>query len=232
METKMELTGTLVAFDLDDTLVPEALFLRSGIEHVAMIIHKNFPEIEVMRAAGCMHMAVETRTNHYSALERLFDENGIRLKVDMKTIVEELRSHMPDVEIYHPAPSVISTLEELKERGATLALVTDGRSVTQRNKIRAAGLQPFIEDKNILISGETGQDKSHPYNFVMLMERNPEAKNFIYVGDNPRKDFLHPRLLGWRTFCVPSFPLSIHPHSSIPAGVFHIPSVQALTELL
>ncbi len=31
-------------------------------------------------------------------------------------------------------------------------------------------------------------------------QRYPNASQFIYIGDNPAKDFYWPRRLGWRTF--------------------------------
>lgn len=201
----------VVAFDLDDTLVPEALFIKSGILHVASFLHARHPKIPYLRIIGSMDTALMTYRNHYSALEALLKEFQLSNIVDMKEIVAEFRSHVPDPSVYHLAPSMIDVLNRLIcDSRVQIALITDGRSITQRNKINAAGLNAFIDDSDILISEETGHDKFDPDNFLHLMKKYAGAKSFHYVGDNPKKDFLHPSRLGWQTHLVHAFPLAVH----------------------
>lgn len=206
----------VVGFDLDDTLVPEALFLNSGIRHIASWLAERFPELSTQRVISCMDTAVMTHTNHYSALERLLDEAGLSDSVCMAEVVQEFRCHKPDPEIYHLFPSLNDTLKKLKdEEGTELVLITDGRSITQRHKIDAAGLHRYFDNDNILISGETGTDKFHPDNFLQVMRKYAGADEFHYVGDNPSKDFLHPLRLGWKVHQVHPFPLAVH-YQGIP----------------
>lgn len=157
-----------------------------------------------------MDTALMTRRNHYSSLESLLEEFNLTNSVDMKEIVAEFRSHFPDPSIYHPAPSMMDVLDELKHKGIKTALITDGRSITQRNKIKAAGLYSFFDDSDILISEETGHDKFDPDSFLHIMKKYAGASEFHYVGDNPPKDFLHPSKLGWHTHLVHAFPLAVH----------------------
>ncbi len=201
---------TLFTFDLDDTLVPEVLFLKSGIRHIAKTISERFPIITQFRIINRMDAAVMARQNHYSALETLLEEYGILSEIDMEEIVAEFRCHKPDPEIYHPAPSILLALENLRNQGIPLALITDGRSITQRNKINAAGLMSFFSDSDIIISEETGHDKKDPDNFLFIMKKYAGIKNFIYVADNPPKDFIQPQKLGWGTHLDHPFPLAIH----------------------
>lgn len=200
----------LVAFDLDDTLVPEVLFIKSGIHHIAEFLHNLYPILPKQRIIGTMETALMTRRNHYSALESLLDEYRLRGDTDMKAVVKEFRSHLPDPAIYHPTPSMIDVLENLKREGVPMALITDGRSITQRNKIRAAGLEAYFDNSDILISEETGHDKFDPDNFLHIMKKYAGVNEFHYVADNPPKDFLHPSRLGWQTHLVHSFPLAVH----------------------
>ena len=80
-----------------------------------------------------------------------------------------------------------------------LGLITDGRSNTQRAKIAALGLEKYFTPADIIISGETGQDKENQLPFRLMEERNPGETEFIYVGDNPAKDFRWPNRMGWET---------------------------------
>ncbi len=200
----------VVAFDLDDTLIPEALFIKSGIRHIARMLNNSFPKLPYMRIIDSMDAALMTRRNHYSALESLFEEFGMRESINMKDIVSEFRNHTPDHSIYHLSPSREEALSILLQMNIKLALVTDGRSFTQRNKIKAAGLYSYFEDSDILISEETGHDKYDPDNFFYIMKKFEGAEEFHYVADNPKKDFLHPSRLGWHTHLAHPFPLAVH----------------------
>lgn len=200
----------VVGFDLDDTIVPEVLFLKSGIRHIATLLHRKLPVLPELRIVSCMESAVFTRSNHYSALEALLDEYGMSDSVEMKKIVAEFRSHIPDPAIYHAPPSMLQLLTELRnDPDIRTVLITDGRSVTQRNKIAAARLDVFFND-DIYISEETGHDKTSPDNFLLVMKKYAGASEFHYVGDNPTKDFLQPSRLGWITNRAHRFPLMIH----------------------
>ncbi|MDE6290889.1 MAG: HAD family hydrolase [Muribaculaceae bacterium] len=206
----------VVGFDLDDTLIPEFLFIRSGIHHISQWLHKRYPKLPKPRIIGCMETAAMVGRNHYSALETLLAEFGLTDKVDMKEVVAEFRRHMPDPSIYHLAPSIARTLQDLKHNPEiSLVLITDGRSITQRNKLKAAGLEDYFDDSCIYISEETGHDKSAPDTFLQVMEKYAGATEFHYTGDNPQKDFLHPSRLGWQTHQVRPFPVMIH-HQGIP----------------
>jgi putative hydrolase of the HAD superfamily len=54
----------------------------------------------------------------------------------------------------------------------------------------------------LVVTDDWGRDrwKPHPIGFEHIMEqlRGP-ADGYVYIGDNPRKDFIAPRSLGWRT---------------------------------
>jgi len=42
------------------------------------------------------------------------------------------------------------------------------------------------------------------------MDKFPERKRFLYVGDNSKKDFVAPNRLGWRTICLKNDGHNIH----------------------
>jgi putative hydrolase of the HAD superfamily len=79
-----------------------------------------------------------------------------------------------------------------------IAIITDGRSVTQRAKISALSLNDYTSD--IYISEEVGHEKPDPYSFVKIFDKY-RGFQFLYIGDNPQKDFLSPNMLGWTTIC-------------------------------
>ena len=117
------------------------------------------------------------------------------------------REHKPNISL---SETVLSELNLLKSSECIIGLITDGRSVQQRNKVEALGLNRWIIDDDILISEEFGSEKPNPANYEYFMKRYPECDEFIYVGDNLKKDFIAPNALGWRTVCLKDGGRNIH----------------------
>lgn len=193
--------GPVVVFDLDDTLFRERHFCRSGfrfLEH-KLVTEKGRRYIGLSKRMDSM---LRRRENYFAWLEKLLGD-------DISGYVEAYRNHRPETLDF--AAGVEDVLNALNQRGVRIGIVTDGRSVTQRRKIEALGLDRFVMPEDVMISEETGCDKLKPTNFSAIVRRYPEASRFIYVGDNASKDFFMPNLLGWTTCRVPAHPDNVHP---------------------
>jgi putative hydrolase of the HAD superfamily len=92
-----------------------------------------------------------------------------------------------------------------------MGILTDGRSLTQRNKIAALGLEAWIND--IVISEEFGSAKPDERNYRHFEQRFPTAQ-YVYVGNDVAKDFIAPNRLGWLTVCVRDNGGHIHPQDT------------------
>jgi HAD superfamily hydrolase (TIGR01549 family) len=99
-------------------------------------------------------------------------------------------------------------LDRLHELNVPMGLMTDGRSTTQRHKVEALGLHPYLSD--VLISEEFGSEKPDPRNYRFFADKYPQRR-FIFIGDNTRKDFIVPAQLGWTTICLKCSGWNIHP---------------------
>jgi len=98
----------------------------------------------------------------------------------------------------------------MKNNGSLLGLMTDGRSQTQRNKIKALKLEKYLN--HILISEEFGTQKPHVDNYLHFMQIHKFSlkKKYYYIGDNTSKDFLTANNLGWMTICLLDNGSNIH----------------------
>lgn len=193
-----------VVFDLDDTLYPERDFALSGYR--AAVSALDLPTELASVAFNAMAAALDARGNPFDALAaavgaRIGGRDGIR------RLVEIYRTHFPDIRL--PEPS-LDILRWLRASGIATALVTDGRSITQRNKIAALGLGRFFSPRSIFISEETGHPKPDPYSFRRIMELYGRHHHYIYIGDNPAKDFIAPNILGWTTVALRGRGSNIH----------------------
>lgn len=228
--------GPVVAFDLDDTLVRERDYCRSGFRYLCdpdryrvagMDPYPSKEELDIL--AEKMDRELTAGRNPFMPFEELF---GKAEGWDLALHITAYRRHRP--EGIHLADGAKTVLDALSETGIRMALITDGRSVTQRRKIEALGLEKYIAPEMILISEETGHEKTDSKEmFADVVREYPEASGFWYVGNNPLKDFYYPNLLGWTTMQVAHHPDDVHPYYEPPTPL-HAAKLQigSLTDLL
>ena len=192
------MSRNVLVFDLDDTLYKEIDFLRSAYWYIATILatgHEPQFVFDEMMSAYYRH------DNVFKRIISDFCPNE-----SVEHLLSAYRNHFPHITLSPQTERTLCRLSELH----TLAIITDGRSVTQRNKISALRLERFFRDADILISEETGYEKPSEQPFVMLMDKYPHC-SYCYIGDNTSKDFIAPNKLGWNTICLKDNGQNIHP---------------------
>lgn len=184
----------VVAFDLDDTLAPERVYAESGLRAVGDFLERETGERGVAQALVDRMMEGGRHTILNDVLP-LFNIDCGRIP----DLIRRYREHTPELELEQ---KVTDVLNQLKSMGHPLALITDGPAVTQRAKIRALKLETWFD--LIVVTDELGRDSWKPslapYHRVMSHFAKHDA--FIYVGDNPEKDFVTAKSLGWLTVQV------------------------------
>lgn len=219
----------MVVFDLDDTLYKERDFLTSSFRVIAREAERR--GILSYSKAMALLCGSGDGAGAFSTLAREIASRAPGCGMTEEWMVNTYRTHTPDVTLPQESEQL---LEALKSKGVRMGLITDGRSNTQRAKIKALGLESFMEPRNILISGETGFDKNNREPFAMMMERNQDEKGFVYVGDNPAKDFVWPNALGWGTVQLDDTEgVNIHPQDmDRPASFLPRLHISSLPQLL
>ena len=83
----------------------------------------------------------------------------------------------------------VDCLGELKRRGLKTAIYTNGLSDYGRLKIRAAGVEPYMD--YLLCSEDIGIAKPDPRGFAVLAEgMGLKAEEILFIGDHPKNDVL------------------------------------------
>lgn len=194
----MTILNNTIVLDLDDTLYSELEYLKSAYNYIANIISN-----EPSKLYSVMLKKFELGEDVFSYLESEFN-------ISKSTLLSYYRFHKPNIRLYE---GVISFLEGFS-LSYKYSMVTDGRSKTQRNKIQALGLEPFLS--NIVISEEIGTEKPNIQNFEKAISGLQSKQNF-YIGDNTKKDFITPNEMGWTTICLKDSGHNIHKQDfSIP----------------
>jgi len=216
---------TTIVFDLDDTLYRERDYVRSGIRAVDIWVQWR------LGVPGFGTTAI--RLWNEGRRTKLFDATLAELgvTVDPATIaamVAVYRDHVPRIRLASDARAFLT-----HDHGFGLALITDGPGIAQRRKVAALDLSSYAFDP-IVYTDDWGAAfwKPHRRAFEAVEAAyRGRSERFVYVADNPAKDFLAPRALGWATVQIDRADAV---HSRIPPSpqhraAVHIRSLHDLT---
>ena len=143
----------IVLFDLDDTLYHERDYQHSGWRAVAA------------EAAIRGFLEADDAYNLMCHAPDAFDALHARCPdFPISDMVEIYRGHFPDIGL---SDDVRNLLQRFRDNGYGTGIITDGRSIGQRNKIKALGLDKLVD--YISISGEINADKHSDKPFVEAM---------------------------------------------------------------
>jgi putative hydrolase of the HAD superfamily len=223
--------GRLVlVFDLDDTLYPERQWALSGFAaagawaEAALGVRGVSDRLTDLLDAGHLGAAfklalAEAKPDHSEA--------------DLAGLLKAFGAHQPALSLFDDAARALD-----RYGSEPLGLITDGRASTQASKVAALGIAPRFTE--IVYTGALGPDrafhKPHPMAFERMeaaLQRKTEDR-FVYVGDNPAKDFLAPNARGWRTVMVDRPALRttrIHPLVTPPEGGAAEVTIETLDQL-
>lgn len=198
----------VICFDLDDTLAKEIEYLKSAYKEIAYYA-VNQCKVSPDKASILTKDAYTKMYSAYLNGDNAFEKLNEFLSIDVPANIylDLYRSHNPLLKL---SEETSTTLTVIKNTGYILGLITDGRSIQQRSKIKAYGLSAFFSDENIIISEEFGSEKPALANFKFFMNRYPLSTEFMYIGDNIKKDFFAPNNLGWNTICLLDNGMNIH----------------------
>jgi putative hydrolase of the HAD superfamily len=217
-----------VVFDLDDTLYPERAFAVSAFAAAGAWAQATLGLDDLARDM--------TRLLDQGHLGRLFTMVLEQRGIDPghgAGLVEAYRRHQPQqLPLYADARPILDHFAAV----GPIGLITDGTPAVQRAKVQALAIE--AQFAHIVYTHELGgRDfaKPHAASFqVMQAALGGRADRFVYVGDNPSKDFVSPNRMGWTTVQVVR-PQRIHAQAQVAAdGAPHhvVETLSALPAIL
>ena len=187
---------TVFVFDLDDTLYKEIDYQSSGHKFVIDYLNSVFER-------DLSYLLTNDEIDKKNFFQCICNELNLSDEF-LNSLLWLYRLHSPDINLDNKTKKF---LERIKKVCHGLAIISDGRFITQKEKLISLGLK----DIDILTSEEWGESKLGSKRFLEIEKRFSNAKQFIYVGDNIEKDFLIPNKLGWITFGIKDKGYNIHP---------------------
>ena len=190
---------TRLVFDLDDTLYPERSHALAGFAAAG-----RFAEREWGLAGLADDLIRHLDDGHLGQCFALTlaERRPSFTQAELGAFAGAWRDHTPEtLDLFGDAARILDRLA-----GRPIGLITDGSAGIQRGKVRALGLAPRFHTS--IYTGALGParafHKPHPMAYEMMeqaMARQP-GDRFVYIGDNPSKDFVTPNARGWTSVMV------------------------------
>lgn len=195
-----------IVFDLDDTLYSERLYAESSLRYMGRLIATAFDQHDPAKDLLSLFAAGEP-----NPIQTIWDR--LRLPPQaMSDAIAAMRVHRPSLVLRDGARALMSALDA---EGSAWSILTDGRSLTQRQKIAALDLNGA---HGIYISEERGIAKPAVAAYTQIMAHDAASTAFVYVGDNPKKDFAAPNILGWHSIMLRDDGNNIHSQDCLSPG--------------
>jgi putative hydrolase of the HAD superfamily len=217
-----------VVFDLDDTLILERDYVLSGFTAVGSWAQKQF-RIHDFASRACRALAAGRRGDIFDSVLR--DCGCEPCAEDIQEMVTVYRRHRPQISLLPDAAAFIDSYRGL----VRMALISDGPFESQFRKVSALRLRSVFE--LIVLTDMWGRRfwKPHPRAFRLIQDRIGASKlRYVYVADNPHKDFDAPAALNWHTVRVRrhrGFHASYEPASAVKPDI-EISDLTALPDIL
>ena len=198
-------------FDLDDTLYLEREFQYSAFRSIA-------GQVKELTGIDCLDEMIRLSGSGENVFEWLESSFGAGFaSITTAGLLHHYRHHQPSISL---ARGAAIFLQQLTAMNLPMGIITDGRSITQRNKLKALGIETRFSE--IIISEEFGSAKPDPRNYSYFMKRYPSG-DFYFFGDNTARDFQAPLSFGWNCYCIKNNGHHIHPQTfndQLPVKVF------------
>jgi putative hydrolase of the HAD superfamily len=187
-----------VVFDLDDTLFPEGAYVASGFRAVGDALAREH-RIEGFGPRAAAGAAAGPRGDVFDEALRQSGVAADEVRRLVPWCVAQYRAHLPEISLF---PEAHEALEMLQGK-VKIGVLTDGWLVAQRRKVEALGLAARVDA--VVYSDSFGREHWKPSEvpYRAVAEALGVAHDAcVYVADNPGKDFITARALGWRTIQV------------------------------
>lgn len=185
----------VIIFDLDDTLYPEMSYVYSGYHAVS-----NYLAPLLKQKASTIFEALqkEELIDRSQVFDRYLAQQSYLKQSLIQQCVRVYRSHDPVLSLFSEAEICLNLLQH-----HPLYIVTDGNHLVQRKKVLALGLKNFVKRCFFTYAHGLHRRKPSPYCFEKICQiEKVDPSSVVYVADNPYKDFIGLKPLGFQTVRV------------------------------
>lgn len=123
----------------------------------------------------------------------LSDKQALNMQKEYKKNQQKLQ--MSDI--------TISILDLAKKNNVKLGIITNGPSEHQWSKVKALGVEKWIDKENIIVSGDYGINKPDVRIYEIMQEKLQLPNDSLYyIGDSLENDILGANNAGWKAIWI------------------------------
>jgi putative hydrolase of the HAD superfamily len=185
-----------IVFDLDDTLYLERDYVFSGLQAVGKWAESTLNLPDFTQSAWQLFSNGAGNATFQKTLSALGRKPEPHILSEMRHVY---RTHVPEISLPPDSTFCLDAMHKI----AKLGLITDGRPFAQHAKCKQLGLPGRLSQ--IICTGTWGTEfcKPHERAFeTMEYQMGSPGDTFVYVADNPLKDFAAPLARNWLTVRV------------------------------
>lgn len=215
----------VIVFDLDDTLYEELSFVRSGFRVVADYLSQKIalPQDQIIKG-----LIEELNVQREKVFDHFLLKQGIKSQKLIKNCISIYRGHEPTIHLFPEARSCLIRLQEYP-----IYIVTDGNKIVQRKKYLALGLNALVKRCFFTYAHGLHRQKPSPYCFEKICQiEKVEPSSVVYIADNPHKDFIGIKPIGFKTIRVLTGPYRNDCVDEMYNAHLSIPNLNSMNERL
>lgn len=189
-----------IFFDIDNTLYETNQLAEEARKNaVNAMISAGLPVNSVSETYKKLKKIIEQYSSNYEEhFDRLVEEFNVEKEKYNIIAAGVVAYHNTKFELLKPSIEMVDTLRELKKK-YKLGIISNGRSVKQREKLIRLGIQNFFNI--IIISEEAGFEKPNSEIFKKAIEEaGCNAEEAVMVGD--REEDMSAKNIGMKTINI------------------------------
>lgn len=185
----------VLVFDLDNTLYDEITYVWSGFRAVSRYLQETYG---VPFEDSYQFMQERLGAGRGKIFDDLLLRYNLYRKKNVSACLGVYRRHHPEIRVDRDGDDCLNRFKEYP-----LYIVTDGNRMVQWNKLKALGLVERVRHCYATHCYGRQYAKPSPYCFLKICEREKRPpEEIFYLGDNPEKDFVGLKPLGFKTIRV------------------------------
>lgn len=183
-------------FDLDDTLYYEKTYVLEAFKEVCRYLSSKYGNNYNEVYKRCIEIL--SQYGRGKIFNILCEEYGFHENI--KKLIEIYRNTKPKLKLYKKSNEIF---DFAKKNNLKLAIITDGCSKVQWNKIKALRLEEIMDKIIVTDDYGKGYGKPHEKSYKEVINYlNLKSDECVYIGDNPNKDFIGAKKLGMKTIRI------------------------------
>lgn len=197
-----------ILFDIDDTLYDQVVPFGKAVKTVFPGLTGVSYETLFQRRAYHSEVSFRMALNHEMTMEEMYRYRVQKTFVEFGVVVSD-EDAMAFQEAYEQSQKQLELssvmerlLDECRERGVILGIISNGPAEHQMQKARTMGMARWIPEEWTVVSGAVGIVKPDLRIFRLAEERmdlDPETMDIWYVGDSFANDIAGAAGAGWKT---------------------------------